>query len=339
MDRVPDRAGKTVLVTGATDGIGRETARQLARSGFRVLVHGRSGQRVAAAVQYVADAAAQEPPQGFVADLSSLEQVRRLALEVLEAAPRLDVLINNAGIFSPTSELSHDGYELTLAVNHLAPFLLTNLLLDRLVASAPSRVVNVASGTHYSARLDFARLGAGDSEGRRRRYDPHEAYAQSKLCNVLFTYALADRLRGTGVTANCLHPGVVATKLLRAGFGGGRGQHPLEGARTSVYLASAPEVAEVSGRFFVEREPRQKLAPELRHRDAGPSLGGQRPPGRPERTLIQAFFRVETRRSFQRPSSASFVTRDVPHQNRPTATAVPIRNRARTLARLTLPPQ
>lgn len=260
MTATADMTGKTVLVTGSTDGIGRETARELARLGARVLVHGRSEERVSAALRYVAETAGHDEPQGFVADFSSLEQVRRLGVEVWEATPRLDVLINNAGVFSLTYELSQDGYELTLAVNHLAPFLLTNLLIDRLVASAPSRVVDVASGVHFSARLDFRELAVGDPQGRgERRYDPHEAYAQSKFCNVLFTYRLASRLRGAGVTANCLHPGVISTKLLRAGFQGG-GQPPQEGARTPVYLASSPDVAEVTGRFFVNREPRRSSA-------------------------------------------------------------------------------
>jgi NAD(P)-dependent dehydrogenase (short-subunit alcohol dehydrogenase family) len=175
--------------------------------------------------------------------------VRRLADEVKAATPRLHVLVNNAGVYLRDRRLSEDGYEMTFAVNHLAHFLLTVELLDLMRASAPARVVTVSSMTHAHGRLDFADPTAA------RRYDAYEAYATSKLANVLFTRALAERLAGTAVTANALHPGVVATKLLRAGFAGAGGVGTREGAATSVYLAAAPEVAGVSGGYFVSERP------------------------------------------------------------------------------------
>lgn len=242
---LPDLTGKSILVTGSTDGIGRETARQLTQLGARLLVHGRSKERVEQTVIDLAGEASAEV-LGFVADLSSLGEVRSLAAEVLQAAPRLDVLINNAGVYQEKRVLTADGYETTFAVNHLAPFLLTNLLLDRLRATAPARVITVASVAHRAAWVDWRNLQA------ERHYDGYDAYALSKLCNVLFTYELAERLAGSGVTANCLHPGLVATKLLRAGFPRARGSSPKEGARTSVYLASSPEVEDVSGHYFVK---------------------------------------------------------------------------------------
>ena len=180
--------------------------------------------------------------------------MRSLAAQVRASAPRLDVLINNAGVYHDRRTLTADGLETTFAVNHLAPFLLTNLLGDLLAASAPARVVTVASVAHQSAQLEFA-----DLQGT-YRYDGYTAYAFSKLCNILFTYELADRLADAGVTANCLHPGVVATKLLQAGFPGLRGATVIEGARTPVYLATSPEVAEITGTYFVGGRPARSSA-------------------------------------------------------------------------------
>jgi NAD(P)-dependent dehydrogenase (short-subunit alcohol dehydrogenase family) len=237
--------GKTVLVTGSTDGIGRQTALELADRGARVLVHGRDAGRVEAVVAAIRELEA--PAEGFIADLSSLGQVRGLARDVSEAAPHLHILINNAGTFLRRRRLTEDGFETTLAVNHLAPFLLTNLLLPLLRASAPARVITVASQAHRSGYLDWDNLNGEQT------YDGHSAYALSKLCNILFTYELAERLRGTGVTATCLHPGVVGTKLLEAGFPGLSGTSLPEGARTSVLLASSSQMAEVTGAYFVGR--------------------------------------------------------------------------------------
>ena len=231
----------TMLVTGATDGIGRATALGLAHRGARVLVHGRSRLKAEAVVQAITRAGGQADP--VVADLASLAEVHRLAAEVRAAAPSLTVLLHNAGVFQNERTESREGYELTFAVNHLAPFLLTALLLDHLKASAPARVVTVASVAHGQGRLDF------DDLQSRRDYSGYAAYAASKLANVLFARALARRLEGTAVTSNALHPGVVTTKLLEAGFGM-TGITPEQGAATSIWAATAPELADVSGRYF-----------------------------------------------------------------------------------------
>ena len=226
----------TILVTGATDGIGRATALGLARRGARVLVHGRSRPKAEAVAQAIRRAGGQADP--VVADLASLAEVHRLAAEVRAAAPRLTVLLHNAGVFQNERSESREGYELTFAVNHLAPFLLTALLLDHLTASSPARVVTVASVAHGQGRLDF------DDLQSRRDYSGYAAYAASKLANVLFARALARRLEGTAVTSNALHPGVVTTKLLEAGFGM-TGITPEQGAATSIWAATAPELADV----------------------------------------------------------------------------------------------
>jgi NAD(P)-dependent dehydrogenase (short-subunit alcohol dehydrogenase family) len=231
-----------MLVTGSTDGIGLATARALAAAGVRVIVHGRNADKAAAAARVVRAGASAARVEQVSGDLATLAEVRALAADVLARFERLDALVNNAGIVRKRREVSADGFELTLAVNHLASFLLTNLLLERLRASAPARIVNVASMVHSSARLDLGDLQM--SHG----FDGFEAYSRSKLANVLFTFALARRLGGTGVSANALHPGVVSTKLLHANFSGGVSVE--EGARTSVYLATSPRVQAVTGRYF-----------------------------------------------------------------------------------------
>jgi retinol dehydrogenase 14 len=251
-------AGRTVLVTGATSGIGRATALGLATMGARIAVTGRDRGRTEDAAREIS-AAGGRSVEMFVADLSSQAQVRRLASEVLERLPRIDVLINNAGGYWNSRHVTADGLERTFAVNHLAPFLLTNLLLDRLERSAPARVVTVASNAHATGRIDFDDLQGGLS------YSGGRAYSQSKLANLLFTYQLASRLRGSAVTANALHPGVVRTS-----FGAedpGRIQRllvpllrpvlksPAQGAATSIHLASASELEQVSGRYFANRRP------------------------------------------------------------------------------------
>ena len=234
---------KNILVTGSTDGIGKQTALELARQGQRVLVHGRDREKAAAAAREISRLSGSSQVEWVAADLACLDEVRGLAREVQERLPRLEVLINNAGIVATRLAHSRDGFELTLAVNHLAPFLLTNLLLELLKASAPARIINVSSMIHAS-RIDFDNLQA------EKRYHPQSAYSLSKLGNVLFTYKLADLLAGSGVTANCLHPGVINTKLFRAAWGGG-GASPEEGARTSVYLALAPELDGATGKYFM----------------------------------------------------------------------------------------
>jgi NAD(P)-dependent dehydrogenase (short-subunit alcohol dehydrogenase family) len=243
-------AGKVALVTGATDGIGRATALGLARLGARVLVHGRDPERVAAAARET-DAAGPGRAEGLVADLSVQDEVRRLAAQAGRAASRLDVLVNNAGVYMRDRRLTPDGVEQTFAVNVLAPFLLMELLRGALEAAAPSRVVNVASMAHRHARLDLAAFtGGGPWHGG-------EAYAASKLALVLLSAEAADRFADAGITVNSLHPGVVRTKLLRAGwpYGAAAGGGAERGARTSIYLASAADVQGVTGRYFVRSRP------------------------------------------------------------------------------------
>ncbi|NEU13395.1 SDR family oxidoreductase [Methylobacterium sp. BTF04] len=245
--------GKIGLVTGATSGIGYETALGLARAGARVGVVGRNAGRTKAAADGIRAAVREAQVDVFVADLSVQAQVRRLADDVRALYPRLDVLVNNAGAIFDTRQVTQDGIERTWALDHLAYVLLTHDLLDLLKASAPSRIVNVASMAHMRGRIAF------DDIGHARHYSPLAVYSQAKLGNVLFTAALARRLEGTGVTANSLHPGVIAS-----GFAGGtRGwfgfgwslirpflAKPADGAVTSLHLATAPELAGVSGRYF-----------------------------------------------------------------------------------------
>lgn len=254
---------RTILVTGATDGIGRETARALAAEGHRVILHGRTEQKARAA----AEALARDLPGASLAtaagDLASLAEVRALAAALRQAHPRLDVLVHNAGVYATRRQVTADGLELTFAVNHLAPFLLTHLLLDRVV-EAKGRVVLVSSGVHGNAALDL-----GDLQGE-RSWDGYGAYARSKLCNVLFAVELAARLAGTGATANALHPGVVGTKLLRAGFAMDGPDTPAQGAATSVWLAASPEVEGVTGRYFVRKKqvPASRLSRDAALRQA-----------------------------------------------------------------------
>ena len=248
-----DMSGRICLVTGATRGIGRATAEALAKSGAHVLLHGRDSASVGAVCR---EMVRYGQVDGVVGDLSSLAAVRKLATEVAAQYPRLDVLVNNAGTGTRRRQTTGDGYERTFAINHLAPFLLTNLLLDKLKAGNAARVVTVSSMAHRGATLDF-----DDLNWETRKFSGLGAYGASKLANILFTVELASRLAGTGVTANCLHPGVVATNIFAAFFGGRTGKvfsmlfrpfmlSPADGAKTSIYLASSPEVANVTGKFF-----------------------------------------------------------------------------------------
>jgi retinol dehydrogenase-14 len=254
-------AGKTVLVTGGTGGIGRATAEGLARLGARVGVTGRGITRTQAAAAEIAKVTANPAIDAFAADLSAQAEVRRLAREVLDACPRLDVLVNNVGGFWATRHLTADGLEHTFALNHLSPFLLTNLLLERLTACAPARVVTVSSGAQALGKIDF-----DDLQGE-RAYSGQRAYNQSKLANVMFTYELARRLKGSGVTATVLHPGVV-----RTGFGAEDPSRifkllvpiwrpfmktPQQGAATSIELASSPMVEGVTGTYFANGRPQR----------------------------------------------------------------------------------
>jgi retinol dehydrogenase-12 len=237
---------RTALITGATDGIGLETARQLVDRGFRVILHGRSERRVEEAERSLRAGAANADIAGASADLASMDAVAGLAAQVRELAPALDVLVNNAGVFEPRRVVTVDGFERTMAVNHFAPFLLTRLLLPALTATG--RVVNVSSVAHGQAQIDFADLSF------ERGFSSYRAYAVSKLANILFTVALAQRLGGGGSVANALHPGVISTKLLAAGFGMA-GDTVQRGARTSVYLASSPEAGAFNGLYFDDCKP------------------------------------------------------------------------------------
>ncbi len=234
---------KTALVTGSTDGIGKQTALVLAAKGYRVLVHGRSEARAKDAAEEIRGSSGNADVDFVTGDLSSQREIHRLADQVRARCSKLEVLINNAGVYQDSLEYSPDGIEMTFAVNHMAPFLLTRLLLDLLKASAPSRIITVSSMLH-ARDINF-----GNLQGE-MFYDGAQAYAISKLCNILFTYRLAALLEGTGVTANCLHPGVIDTKLLRKAWEGA-GSPVAEGSRTSVYLADAAEVEGVTGKYFV----------------------------------------------------------------------------------------
>ena len=256
---VPSMKGKTVIVTGANSGIGKATATALAGAGARTLVTARNETSGRETVAEIRGSTGSDEVELVVFDLADLTSVRRGAAELLDRADRIDVLVNNAGLVLTKRAETKDGFEATFAINHLGPFLLTTLLLDRITASAPARIVDVSSTAHRSARrgLDFDDLQSN------RRYSGMKAYSQSKLANILFTTELARRLKGTGVTANAVHPGTVATGFARDGDTSGVVAFgvklikpfvltPEKGARTSVYLASSPDVAEVTGGYFVK---------------------------------------------------------------------------------------
>lgn len=254
-------AGKVCLVTGGTSGIGKAAAQALAGRGAVVVIVGRDAAKIAGVVEEIKRQTNNPAVTSLLADLSVQADVRRLAAEFKQAHSRLDLLLNNAGGIFLERQLTADGLEMTFALNHLNYFLLTDLLLDRLKASAPSRIVNVASDAHQGSRLDFDDLQAEKS------YSAFGVYGRSKLANILFTVELADRLAGSGVTVNALHPGFV-----NSGFGknneGGLwvtlftkvynlvgpllARSPEKGAETAVYLASSPDVAEISGKYFVD---------------------------------------------------------------------------------------
>jgi NAD(P)-dependent dehydrogenase (short-subunit alcohol dehydrogenase family) len=256
-------SGKTCIITGANSGIGKETALGLARRGAHVVLVCRNTEKGRAALADIQRESGSSKLDLLIADMSSMASVRALAAQTLEKYPRVDVLINNAGTAISKRRLSVDGIEMTIAGNHLGAFLLTLLLLDRLKASAPSRIVNVSSEAQRRARLDM-----DDIQFERRKYSGLGAYGQSKVLMNSCTFELARRLKGTGVTANCLHPGVVATNIWHSG----EDDQPLffkilvrifkpfmidskKGAEVSLYLAASPEVAEVTGTYFVKSKP------------------------------------------------------------------------------------
>mgnify|MGYP003344389874 FL=1 len=260
-------SGKTIVITGGNSGIGKAAAVDLARAGARVVITARSAERGAAAVADIAKAAGSTDVDLSVFDLADLSSVRAGAADLLERCPRIDVLVNNAGLVLSDRQVTVDGHEATFQINHLGPFLLTELLADRMVASAPSRIVNVASTAHR-----FARRGmVFDDLMAERSYSSMEVYGRTKLANILFTRVLARRLAGTGVTVNCLHPGSVATGYGRDGDTTGLfalgiklyaplSLTPEKGARTTVYLASSPDVADVTGEYFARCKARTPSA-------------------------------------------------------------------------------
>jgi len=254
--------GKTAIVTGASSGIGIVTAAELARTGAHVVMVCRQGAKSEAALNEVVKASGSASVELLTADLSSQASVRGCAGAFKNAHDRLDVLVNNAGIFSSDYQVTIDGFERTFATNHLAYFLLTNLVLDVLKKSAPARVVSVASEAERWGKIDF------DDLQSQRRYSGMKAYSQSKLANILFTYELARRLEGTGVTANCVHPGLVrsgwgrsAKGLFKAGLTLATPfmVSPEEGAKTSVFVATSPEVEGVTGKYFIKCKPARSI--------------------------------------------------------------------------------
>jgi len=257
----PSMSGRTCVITGPTSGIGRVAALELARAGARLVLICRNPDKARALLAELADG----DHRVVTADFQSLDAVRHAADEIAAMDIPLDVLLNNAGLVALNRTLTPDGLEMTFAVNHLAPFLLTNLLLDRLAASAPARIVNVASDAHRFAggRLDFTNL-----QGE-RGYKAMRQYGVSKLCNLLFTHALARRLEGRGVTANALHPGMVGTALgtdngilgkLAMALVRPFSRSPERGAESSVYLASSAEVEGCSGGYYYDCKPYKAAA-------------------------------------------------------------------------------
>jgi NAD(P)-dependent dehydrogenase (short-subunit alcohol dehydrogenase family) len=261
--------GKVALITGGTSGIGKAAAKALAAMGAEIVVTGRNKERGEEAVAEIRRASDSEKVSLMLADLAVQAEVRRLANDFRERHDRLDVLVNNAGLIQSRRTETPDGIELTLAVNHLAPFLLTSLLLNLLKSSAPSRIITVSSEARRGAKIDF------DDLQSERRYRGFPVYGMTKKANILFTYELADRLEGTGVVANCLHPGGVNTNFGNNNRSSGillfRAFKPFmrtpdQGADTLIYLASSPEAGEMNGKYLKDRrevspaEPRNERA-------------------------------------------------------------------------------
>ena len=264
--------GKVVVITGATSGIGEVAARRLAGMGARIVLIARDQSRGAATLAGLRESGGNNSHSIHYGDLSRIAEMQRVAREIAAAEPRIDVLINNAGAIFGSRQLTEDDLERTFAVNHMAYFALTQGLRQCLLAAAPARVVNTASAAHKGAKLDFDDLQLA------RGFSPMKAYGRSKLCNILFTRELARRFKGQGVTANCLHPGFVATR-----FGDHMGGllsgvvrvaktfaiTPEKGAATIVYLASSPDVAELSGGYFYKCRTAQPTAEARNDEDAG----------------------------------------------------------------------
>ena len=260
--------GKRVVITGATAGIGLAAAEALAARGARLTIVARNEARAAEAARRIEAAGSGGTVDTLIAELAAQSSIRQLAVQLLERYPRIDVLVNNAGAMNAKRQLTDDGVELTWAVNHLAPFLLTKLLLERITASAPARIVTTSSGAHNGAEIPFDDVGAERSYGFGGR-----RYSQTKLANILFTLELARRLQGTGVSANCFHPGVVATGFARNNGRLARAattiakpflRSPAKGAETLVWLVDAAAVGDQTGGYFVDC---RRTAPSARAQD------------------------------------------------------------------------
>ena len=266
--------GKVCLVTGATDGIGKVSARVLAELGAKVIIVGRNPEKSAIVLAELRSNSGNENIDLLIADLAVMQEVRDLAEQVISRYDRIDVLLNNAGGYFTKHEITSDGLEMTFALNHMSYFLLTNKLMELLKYSAPARIVNVSSDAHYGVDMEFENLN-GEQE-----YKAWKAYQKSKLANVLFTYELLKKVPGN-ITVNCLHPGFVATNFghNNGGFFGPvlkiaqriSAIDPEEGAKTSIFLCSAPEVKGVSGKYFYKCQPKTSSR-ESRNMDTGKRL-------------------------------------------------------------------
>jgi NAD(P)-dependent dehydrogenase (short-subunit alcohol dehydrogenase family) len=252
--------GKTIVITGGTSGIGEVAAQRLAQTGARIVLIARDKSRAAATMARLQGTAPGLAHMVHYADLTRVSEMKRVAAEIASQEPRIDVLINNAGAIFARRKLTEDGLEHTFALNHMAYFVITDGLREKLLASAPARIVNTASIAHQGYTLDLGDLQLA------KEFRPMRAYGRSKLCNILFTRELARRLKGTGITANCLHPGFVATRIGDESGGLiGRfawtaklfAKSPEKGAQTIVYLASSPGVAQTTGEYFYQCRPVQ----------------------------------------------------------------------------------
>ena len=244
-------SGKTCLITGANSGIGFETAKSLATMGANLILVCRDPQRGEDARQKIIQESANNHVDLLIADMSLMASIRSLAEKVNNDYPELHVLINNAGLMLTKRELTSEGYEMQYAVHHLGAFLLTHLLLDKLKTSSPARIINVTSKMHTMNTIDFDNLQA------EKKFGPFKTYAASKLANIMFTYSLAEKLNGSGVTVNCLHPGVIASNIgSTPGFIKMFMKSTEKGAETPLYLATSPEVEEINGKYFMDKKVR-----------------------------------------------------------------------------------
>lgn len=238
-----------ILITGATDGIGKQTALELAKLGYSLFIHGRNSTRLSETKSWIRSQVPTAHIETFKADFSSLQEVKQLANFFLSKGKLLDVLINNAGVFEKHLAYSAEGFELTFAINHLAHFYLTHLLLPLLKTQESARIINVASMAQAST-INFDALNA------EKGYNSYDAYELSKLCNILFTFKLARELKVNSITVNSLHPGVISTKILHAGWGiGGGSWH--SGAATSIFLATSTEGGKNTGQYYVNKQKSQ----------------------------------------------------------------------------------